>query len=236
MMDPRILDKIKKCLSLSKSDNEHEAAAALRQARALMAQYQVTAEQMAAADVKEAGAKAGAAARPAAWETYLSGIVAEAMDCDVIMIRHGRTADWQFIGVAPSHEVAAYAMTVLLRQVRQARAEYIATALKRVQRSITKTKRADLFCLAWCHQVEKLVQAFASRTPEAKRVITAYKEQTYPKIGKLAVTDRVGDRRLRDHELRDLHAGRMAGKDARLDRGIGGTADTTALIAHKLSP
>ncbi len=45
-VDPKILGKIKKCLALSSSDNPHEAAAAMRQAHALMAAHGVSAEQI----------------------------------------------------------------------------------------------------------------------------------------------------------------------------------------------
>lgn len=37
-----IIDKISKCLALSKSANEHEAAIALRQAQALMQKYKIS--------------------------------------------------------------------------------------------------------------------------------------------------------------------------------------------------
>ncbi|MFC0020178.1 DUF2786 domain-containing protein [Neisseria gonorrhoeae] len=37
----KVLDKIKKCLALGRSANEHEAAQALRQAQALMEKYKV---------------------------------------------------------------------------------------------------------------------------------------------------------------------------------------------------
>jgi len=36
-MNKNIMDKINKCLRLAKSNNSHEAAAAMRQAQALMA-------------------------------------------------------------------------------------------------------------------------------------------------------------------------------------------------------
>lgn len=42
----KILDKIRKCLALGKSSNEHEAAAALRQAQKLMAMHRVTEDQV----------------------------------------------------------------------------------------------------------------------------------------------------------------------------------------------
>lgn len=38
-VDPKILSKIKKCLALSASSNENEAAIALRQAQRLMAEF-----------------------------------------------------------------------------------------------------------------------------------------------------------------------------------------------------
>ena len=39
----KVLDKIKKCLALGQSANEHEAAQALKQAQALMEKYEVNA-------------------------------------------------------------------------------------------------------------------------------------------------------------------------------------------------
>lgn len=42
----KILDKIKKCLALSKSPNEHEAAAALRQAQKLMERNGITEKEL----------------------------------------------------------------------------------------------------------------------------------------------------------------------------------------------
>ena len=52
-MSEKILDKIKKCLALASSANEHEAAAALRQAQKLMAQFGLTETDVTLADVGE---------------------------------------------------------------------------------------------------------------------------------------------------------------------------------------
>ena len=52
-LDP-IIGKIKKCLSLSQSDNPHEAASALRQAQALMRKHGLDEVAMANAEVGEA--------------------------------------------------------------------------------------------------------------------------------------------------------------------------------------
>lgn len=42
MIDKRIIDKIHKCLALGKSSNEHEAAAAMRQAQKLMEMHDIS--------------------------------------------------------------------------------------------------------------------------------------------------------------------------------------------------
>ena len=60
-MDDRdsLLGKIRKCMELAKSANEHEAAAALRQATKLMEMYQVSHAELLSIGVSEASAKAG---------------------------------------------------------------------------------------------------------------------------------------------------------------------------------
>ena len=49
----KILDKIKKCLALSASSNEHEAEAALRQARKMMETHGITDLDIQAAEAEE---------------------------------------------------------------------------------------------------------------------------------------------------------------------------------------
>ena len=49
----KVLDKIKKCLALGQSANEHEAAQALKQAQALMEKYEVNAADIDLSQVSE---------------------------------------------------------------------------------------------------------------------------------------------------------------------------------------
>ena len=58
MEHEKIIDKIKKCLALSNSDNPHEAAAALRQAQKLMEMHNLTELDISLSDVQECSAKA----------------------------------------------------------------------------------------------------------------------------------------------------------------------------------
>lgn len=220
----KIIDKIKKCLALAKSSNEHEAAAALRQAQKLMQAHGISDLDMSAAEATEARAKAGATRRPAGWETYLAGHVADAFGCKLMFTSSwSQGGEWAFIGTGAGPEVAEYSFKVLLRQGKAARAEYIKAKLKRCKPG-TKTRRADLFSEGWVASVVSLVERFSA--PESSEsAIDAYMAIKYPTTTSLKTSDRNADRKLREHEWRDRGAGYQAGQDAQLNRGIGGAGE-----------
>lgn len=82
------LAKIKKCLALSHSSEAHEAAAAMRQAQKLMAQFGLSERDVSLADVHEASARA---ASPAvnAWEASLARVCADAFGCEMYSLVRG---------------------------------------------------------------------------------------------------------------------------------------------------
>jgi len=109
---------------------------------------------------------------------------------------------------------------VLLRQVKKDRAEYIKTQLKRCKPA-TKTARADTFCLSWIFAAAEKITAI---TPNAKArtAIDAYMGKHYsdtttlsPRINK--------DRNNSDQSYKDRTYGHASGKQATLNRGVGGT-------------
>lgn len=229
-MSEKILDKIKKCLALASSANEHEAAAALRQAQKLMQAHGLTDQDVAAAQAGESGVKAGAAVKPAAWETALAIEVGDAFGCWTLF--SGRCGGiWVYVGVGAAPEVCGYAFAVLLRQAKRARAEYIGTVLKRVKRATIKTRRADLFCEGWVQTAASKLTAWPA-TPDQDAAVQAFIGVNYPSLrGSLKAIDRNAGRNLRDHEWDDLGRGRMAGRGAVLNRGVGAGADPLALEA-----
>lgn len=155
-----IIAKIKKCLALAKSSNEHEAAAALRQAQKLMQAHGISDLDIEHADVQEESARAGAFLKPARWEGALAGIVGTAFGCRTIFMADplAGVGRWKFVGVAPTAEIARYAFEVLFRQAKRARAHYIKTALKRC--TTTRARRADLFCDGWVGTATELIDRF----------------------------------------------------------------------------
>lgn len=224
MSDTRkaILEKIKKCLALSASSNEHEAAAALRQARALMDKYGIDDQDVLAFEASEKHAKAGVKSNPPIWEHVMAYRVADAFGCRVIFSQ-GWTFDsakWKFIGCGISPEIASYAFQVLHRQCKRARAEFISDNLKRCKLA-TKTRRADLFCQGWISAASGKLSALVN-SERAEDAIDAFVSKNYPSLHTLKARDRNAERNLRDHEYNDIGAGYSSGKTAEINRGVDG--------------
>lgn len=150
-----LLARIRKCLALAKSSNEHEAAAALAKARALMDEHDLSLDDIALAEIGEAKAKGTQTQRPPMWETALCLTVRHALGCQVII-----DADLHrlYIGPGPAPEIAGYAFSVLFRQIKAARQVYIRNHLKRCKPG-RKRQRADIYCEAWASAVYSKVKA-----------------------------------------------------------------------------
>lgn len=225
-----ILDKIRKCMALAASSNEHEAAAALRQAQKLMEQYGVSDDEMLAAEAGEQAARAGAMRSPAAWESMLAGTVADAFGCNVFFNEHLRHGEWVFVGTGAAFEVAKYCFEVLFRQVKRARAEHIKTALKRCK-TATKTRRADLFCEGWVRSALGKIEAMTIGERE-QAACSAYLTKHYPALAKFTTRDRnAGKKSLSDRDMGDYLAGHRSGKEVELNRGVGGAEERRAITA-----
>ncbi len=232
MTRDQAIDKIKKCLRLGKSSNQHEAAAALRQASKLMQQFQLSDEDVRGHQASHASANAGAGCNPPLWETRLANIVAGAFGCEVIFsskpvtrttaggwcVHTGKhKGEWWFVGCDGAEQVAQYAFTVLVRHARRARAEHIAQRLKRCGPR-SRTERADLFCLAWVAAVRGKLEAFAGRESNT-RAIKAYVQSKGWRLSAVSVAPRSA---LSPRTFGDWSAGNAAGASVDLNHPING--------------
>lgn len=156
----KIIDKICKCLRLSESGNPHEAAMALRQARRLMRKYRISEDLAREAIVAESVVDIGQAYTPPFWVLALANLVADTFDCRVFVARHyGRRPEYRFLGLDLSPELATYTFEVLLRQLTEAREEFIAGVMD-VDDSEAQ-RRGDVFAQAWLFRVAQTVRDFA---------------------------------------------------------------------------
>jgi hypothetical protein len=221
----KILGKIKKCLRLAASNNANEAATAMRQAQALMAQHSITLTDIQAAEANAYRAESSAKVKPAQWEAILAVTAAKAFSCELLFI--GGAGFWKFIGVGVAPELAGYAFCVLLRQAKRDRTEYIKTKLKRVKNKAQVTKRADVYSMNWVWAAENKITAIAPR-PSAKTAIDAYMDKHHGNVTDLKSRDVKG----RQYDS-DQDAGYAAGRNANLSRGVNGSAAVTGL-GHQL--
>ena len=140
----KVLEKIKKCLALGESANEHEAAQAIRQAQILMKKYGISENDVELSGISEKGV--GCAATLPTWHQVLISQCAKAFGAECYARSEWGLREARFFGTGIKPELAAYAYEVLLRQLKKERREYIKTALKAVRLPKNKTARADQFC------------------------------------------------------------------------------------------
>ena len=203
MKKDKVIDKIKKCLALSKSANEHEAAAALRQAQKLMQAYAVSDIDIAMADVTESlvNVKTGRTR----WRVYLVNIINPCFGVDAMLT--GNTL--VFIGVNGANDLAAYAYEVVSRAILNARRQYIKNNLNKVRIRHNKIARADRFCEGFVIGVRNVIKDFSQPKHD---VIDQYITIKY-KIQKTTVRGRKTNGMAATN---DFAAGKSQGRDQKL--------------------
>lgn len=225
-MNKKVLEKIKALLALANDSaaSPNEAATALRQAQKMMEMHGIDQAAVEAPVIQEQSIKARSLARPTAWEAALVDMVAEAFGAKPIFAMGIKSSNWLFIAPEPRAEVAAYVATVLMRKLTAARQHHIDTQLARVRKRANKTKRADDFCVGWISIVRRQVVAFGLSNEEEKAIV-AYKERFQTSTLQARSTDKGLD-------ARDFHEGWKAGKDVRLNHGLGADGRATKALGR----
>lgn len=216
-----LVDKIRKCLALARSANEHEATTALAKAQALMLEHGIG---LGDVEFDEATARGnGCAARPPRWEMALVSAVRLAIPCQAFLA----TGYWRFVGRAPSAELAAYAFTVLHRQLKVARSEYVRTRLKRV-RPGRRAARADIFCEGWVTVILHKIRAIAPPRL-ADRELDDYARERFQLVPLQA--RRPGVSETSSTTYNDYFQGRHAGSSVDLHRPMSAGQDVQLIQA-----
>lgn len=213
------LRKIQKCLALSKSSEPHEAAQAMKQAQALMRQFDVDHPELLAVGIAQEWAKSRATNTPPAYEVLLANVVGKAFGCTLIFTRQWASSKiaggYTFVGAGPAAQVTAYTFTVLARKLTAARALYTKTALTRYRKN--KVAAADEFCAGWVSAMARNVVA-AEVDGERRESISAYMGIHFPNT----TSGKVTNRELADTGRADRHHlnGWVEGRKERVHAGI----------------
>jgi hypothetical protein len=198
----KIMDKVRKCLALSKSSNEHEAAAALRQAQKLMAMHDLTEEDVGLVEYVSAqvitdyewpvASRVRNLARVAAGKKSRPMVVPFAVATITHVIRHAfgveavyegqsKASGWffavRYFGPRARVVVAEHAHVVVSRAVRRAWKAYL------VENPWVKGRsgaRAG-FYYGWCNGVIEKVAALVP-TDDEKAKIALFQSRTYKDV------------------------------------------------------
>ncbi|MBR0347051.1 MAG: DUF2786 domain-containing protein [Rudaea sp.] len=220
------LRKVLSCLRLAASSNPNEAAAALRQARALMDEHGLTEADAYASEIHHADAPTRCRGSvPARSLMFLIDIVATGFRCDVVIHRVSRTVmrnGWpasestttvRFFGAGSDAEIAAYAFSVLRRQLEVDKGKHTA----RVRKRANKERRGEEFAIGWISAVRHQFPG-AELADDRKAAIARAIESKHTNIVQTAGRE-VGKHGRASYGDRD--AGYIKGSAARVHPGVG---------------
>ena len=155
-----IIRKIKSCLALAGSDNPHEAAAAMRQAKKLMAQHGIGESML---DVSRTVLNTRYA-RPPAWLGSLGFAVGQAFGCSVFTARRVVT----FVGPTGAADIAAYCFEVVLRSLEASKSAFIKRTAYLCSAPVKK-QRATSYCEGFVMGAQRAVDSFAPAIDKAAK-------------------------------------------------------------------
>ncbi|GGK08854.1 DUF2786 domain-containing protein [Luteimonas terricola] len=225
MTREQALRKVLACLRLSRSSNPNEAAAGLRQAKALMAKFGLSEDDAVAAEIRDAEVTTRSRGAMVPQSVLaLANLVADGYRCKPVISckRHydfeagrmsGRTTI-SFFGANADAEVATYAFTVLNRQLQSSKTAHT----KRIRKRANKARRGEEFALGWTSAVAKLFpkdELSAERNSAIERAIRLRVGETEKTTGR-----EIGKAGRSNPDDRWL--GYAAGANAQLHDGIAG--------------
>jgi hypothetical protein len=223
-MDEKVLDKIKKLLALGQSDNPNEAAEAMKKARELMQQNQVSMQDVELSSIGEyMVSMANMSEKQPAWHVMLINIVAGSFGVEPLIAGYKGNPILKFIGLKNRIEVAAYCYTVLSRKIVAERKHFISTLSKRMK-TANKTIKGDVFCRGWVLGVADNVSILA-RDDRERQLIDEYMEKQHP--DRFMSKSRPAKK---NAHLDALIAGMAAGSDEQIHHGVDGSKPQ--MISH----
>lgn len=222
MIPKAVLARLRKCLAMSKSANEHEAANALEMVRRIMEEHRLTESDVELSEVNEAAARGSRTQQPTKWEAFLCASVRRALGVEVFI---DQNLDRRYVGRGAAPEIASYAFVVLYRQLKRARTDYIKTSLKRCGPA-SKRRRADAFCEGWAQAVLlKIIRIAPEAEPD--ELVGRYLAERHPGLVEINNRGAQLGRRSRD----DFWRGWDEGREAQLQGGVGANAQPLQLEA-----
>ena len=226
----KVLSKIQKCLALGASSNEHEAAAAMRQAQKLMAEYNVDPETVGQVVVEIARSTSTSCSKPPLWEQWLAVAIAKNFGCKVLLHRgwfdsflnkNGSLAQYSFIGPRHQAMTSAWTMDLLLKRVASGRSAHIKS--KSAETRAVIIAAGNTYAEAFVGALQSKIEVFAGNSPATDKAIILMLETQTGRTAEERDAAAATKPKLKRAKgsMEDYMAGRKAGEDTPLHRPIG---------------
>ena len=160
MSNDDIYRKIERCMALAKSSNQNEAEIALAQAQKLMKLHNVSVQDISLRTIERVGSTLRSRKSPPSWVLSLYRAVGDAFSVRRMLHTGGVKIEFNYIGEAPAPEIAIYSFTVLFRQIRRKRKNFIKTIPEDKSRA-EKTALADAYAEGFIQTVQSKCEAIA---------------------------------------------------------------------------
>jgi hypothetical protein len=207
------LDKIRKCLALSKSSNANEAAIALRQAQKLMQEFGIDPTIAHSPKIDEAAIRPNGVT-VTHWEISLAITVAATLGIRSYRAKNNGMPQTIYYGNADRVSLAEYAHVSLRRAIIKARTEYVLNLSFTGQYKTKDLRRlSKAFAIGFAQSIRDSVQSLFEETPEEAHAIEVWKSERG-----LAL---VKGRRF-GFDATGAAAGRAAGANFSMKRPMGG--------------
>lgn len=217
-----VIRRIQKCLALGKSSNEHEAAAAMRQAQKLMEAYNILPEHVGMLVIELHPAKSTACTKPPRWEQWLATTIGRCFGCkvlhqrgwfDSVNNRNGDLGKYIFIGPKAQAMTAAWTMDMLRNRVVAGRLGYLKD--KAYPKLAAKMAAGNTYCEGFVSALSRKVEDFAGNDEATTKAIEDQVSQ-HSSGGSPKTTQR------QKGSWADYDAGRAQGEKTAIHRPISG--------------
>lgn len=223
-----IIKRIQKLLSLSASDNEHEAASAAAKAQALLSKHNLEMTDIPDMDSgagKAEEAKSRTRKKLERWAFNLARVTADAFDCDYYHSYDGHTV---FIGVGVDQEVCAWTYTYLYRTLLRMGSTYLRTECRRLRSNRSKKTARESYLRGVVHTIHQRLQEQKQQTPVTEFGLVAVKESAIADAMPNTVqTKRFKPEKPRD---RDLYKGMRDGRSISLSTPLNAASKTPGIL------
>lgn len=215
----KILEKIRKLLRLSRSDNEHEAAAAAAKAQQLLSEHNLTVgnitPEQAAREFTASHAHRKTRQRLELWAHKLAAAAASAFDCKYY--HNLATGETSFVGCGPDPDVCGWTYGYLYKALLALASAYMRGPAKRLRATRSKAMARNSYLAGAVYMIGMRLEAQKKDTPITPGALVPVKEAVISRSMPELTPRQVPPQKIRDN---DFVNGMDAGNSVPLSKPI----------------